>query len=145
MTGGVSIGDGSSLATAAPTTIPAAAEKKNGSLTVQVSNAAVQVYRAHTGRGPTKAKTTIDHNLVVVELRETLTTGERNLVAAGEHDTVAEMRRAYGRLVHQPLIDAVEQLTGRDVLALLSDLHVDQDIAIEVFVLAPESPPLASD
>ena len=115
-----------------------AAERKTGSLSVQISNAAVQVYRAHTGRGPTRSRTSIDHNLIVVELRDTLTTGERNLVAVGQLDTVQEMRRAYRHLLHQPLIDAVEHLAGRRVLALLSDCQLDPDLAVEVFVLVPE-------
>lgn len=130
--------DGSSVAVPMPAAVPAAGQRKTGSLTVQVSNATVQVYRTYTGRGPTKARTMIDHNLVVVELRETLTAGERNLVAAGQQDAVIEIRRAYQRLVHQPLVDAVQELVGREVVALLSDIHVDLDIAVEVFVLAPE-------
>ncbi len=116
----------------------AGADRRSGALTVQVSNAVVQVYRAYTGRGPTKARTVIDQNLVVVELRDTLTSGERNLVAAGQQDTVTEMRRAYRRLINEPLIDAVQQLVGRPVLALLSDSRLDPDIAAEVFVLAPD-------
>ena len=37
-----------------------------------------------TGRGPTKAKTTIGENGVFVVLQDTLTTGERTLAEAGE-------------------------------------------------------------
>ncbi len=132
MTGSLPLIDGDSDSTRLTT------DRRPGSLTVQISNAAVQVYRAHTGRGPTKSKTYIDHNLVVVELRETLTSGERNLVAAGRRDTVTEMRRAYRELVREPLVNAVEQLLGRRVIALLSDSNLEPDIAIEVFVLEPE-------
>ena len=115
-----------------------ATERRTGVLNVQISNAAVQVYRAHTGRGPTKSRTYIDNNLVVVELRETLTSGERNLIAAGQLDVVTEMRRAYRALIHEPLVDAVEGLLDRKVLALLSDNNLDPDVAVEVFVLEPE-------
>jgi uncharacterized protein YbcI len=115
-----------------------AAERRTGALNVQISNAAVQVYRAQTGRGPTKSRTYIDNNLVVVELRETLTSGERNLVAAGQRDVVTEMRRAYRALIHEQLVEAIEGLLGRKVLALLSDNHLDPDVAVEVFVLEPD-------
>ena len=71
------------------------------------------MYRAHTGRGPTKSRTYIDNNLVVVELRETLTSGERNLIAAAQRDVVKEMRRVYRALIHEPLVDAVEGLLDR--------------------------------
>lgn len=121
----------------APTNV--ALDRKLGSLAVQISNAAVQVYRAHTGRGPTRSWTSIDPNLIVVELRDTLTTGERNLVAAGQLDTVMKVRRAYRHLLHQPLVDAVEHLAGRRVLALLGDCQLDPDLAVEVFILASEA------
>ena len=114
-------------------------ERRTGTLNVQIANAAVQVYRAQTGRGPTKSRTYIENNLVVVELRETLTNGERNLVAAGQREVVRTMRRAYRALIHEQLVEAIEGLLDRKVLALLSDSHLDPDVAVEVFVLEPDS------
>ena len=35
------------------------------------------------------------------------------------------------------MIAAVERLSGRSVYAFLSDNHIDPDIAVETFVLAP--------
>ena len=35
------------------------------------------------------------------------------------------------------LTDGIEEITGRHVIAFLSANHVDPDIAIESFVLAP--------
>ncbi|MGZ4251052.1 MAG: Na-translocating system protein MpsC family protein [Solirubrobacteraceae bacterium] len=118
---------------------PLITERRTGALNVQIANAAVQVYRAQTGRGPTKSRTYIQTNLVVVELRETLTHGERNLVAAGQSEVVRKMRRAYRALIHEQLVDAIEWLLDRKVLALLSDSHLDPDVAVEVFVLEPDS------
>jgi hypothetical protein len=36
------------------------------------------------------------------------------------------------------MIAAVERLAGRKVFAFLSDNHIDPDVAVESFVLAPE-------
>jgi hypothetical protein len=35
------------------------------------------------------------------------------------------------------IADLVEELTGRKVLAFLSDNHLDPDVAVESFVLSP--------
>lgn len=129
--------DDSPVSAAEPASAEVAIERRSGSPAVHISNAVVQVYRAQVGRGPTRARTIIDHNLVIVELRDTLTPGERNLVAAGDAHAVGQTRRAYRRLVHAPLIAAVEEILGRTVVALLSDTRPDADIAVEVFVLAP--------
>jgi uncharacterized protein YbcI len=48
-----------------------------------------------TGRGPTKARTTIDRDLIVVMLQNTLTAGERYLAGSDRAEQVLAMRRAY--------------------------------------------------
>jgi uncharacterized protein YbcI len=36
-------------------------------------------------------------------------------------------------------IAGVEELTGRKVLAFMSDNHIEPDVAVECFVMAPEA------
>jgi uncharacterized protein YbcI len=36
------------------------------------------------------------------------------------------------------MVAAVEEATGRSVIAFMSDNHVEPDLACEIFVLAPE-------
>jgi uncharacterized protein YbcI len=121
-----------------------APDRRSGALAVKISNLVVQLYRHYTGRGPTKARTVISENLIVVELRDTLTAGERTLVASSQHAPVKEIRTAYVETMRAPLIAAVEQQTGRSVLALLSDCNLHPDIAVAVFVLAPLGPDAAA-
>lgn len=45
------------------------------------------------------------------------------------------MRRRFQRTMKEDLVAAVEENTGREVVAFLSDHHIDPDIAVEVFVL----------
>jgi uncharacterized protein YbcI len=105
------------------------------SVAANISNRVVQLMSAYTGRGPTKAWTSVDHDLVSVVLRDTLTKGERSLVSDGRSQLVLAMRKAYQQTMRNDLVAAVEQTTGRKVIAFLSDNHIDPDIAIESFVL----------
>lgn len=103
----------------------------------QISNLVVQLLRSYTGRGPTRAWTSIDGDLISVVLRDTLTTGERSLVSDGMAKLVLDVRKAYQRTMRDDLVLGVERITGRKVIAFLSDNHMDPDIGIESFVLAP--------
>jgi uncharacterized protein YbcI len=94
--------------------------------------------REYTGRGPTKARTYINDDLISVVLQDTLTMGERSLVRDGELELVLASRKAFQRTMSTQMIAAVERHSGRKVHAFLSDNHIDPDVAIESFVLAPE-------
>jgi uncharacterized protein YbcI len=104
------------------------------------SNAVVRLLRDYTGRGPTQAYTTITDSHVLVVLRDTLLKGERILVKDGHVDAVIDMRRRFQKTMRADLIAAVAEHTGREVVAFLSDHHVDPDIAAEVFILKPRPP-----
>ena len=93
--------------------------------------------REYTGRGPTKARTYIDEDLITVVLQDTLTMGERSLVRDGKVELVLTMRKAFQTTMASQMIAAVERHSGRRVYAFLSDNHVDPDIAVESFVLVP--------
>lgn len=115
------------------------------SVAARISNRVVQLLHAYTGRGPTKAWTSITDDLITVLLRDLLTKGEQNLVADGKADLVLEMRQAYQQTMRHELIASIEELTGREVLAFLSANHLDPDIAIESFVLKPEGEEITAD
>ena len=91
----------------------------------------------YTGRGPTKARTYINDNVVTVVLHDTLTKGERSLVADDLHQLVLTMRKAFQGTMRHELIAGVEKILGRTVTAFMSDNHIDPDVAVEVFLLAP--------
>ena len=102
-----------------------------------ISNALVRLLRDYTGRGPTQAYTTITETHIVVVLRDALLKAERSLVQDGHSDAVIDMRRRFQRTMKDDLVAAVEEHSGREVLAFLSDHHIDPDIAVEVFILKP--------
>ena len=47
------------------------------------------------------------------------------------------MRKAFQGTMRHGLINGIEEILGRKVQAFLSDNHIDPDLAVEVFVLAP--------
>ena len=102
-----------------------------------ISNALVRLLRDYTGRGPTQAYTTITETHVIVVLRDALLKSERSLVEDGHADAVIDMRRRVQRTMKTALVNAIEVNTGREVLAFLSDHHIDPDIAVEIFILKP--------
>jgi len=110
-----------------------------GKLALAISTAVVRSLASTTGRGPTKAKTTLGENAVFVVLEDTLTRGELNLVQAGETDAVLGLRRLWQEIMRTSCSREVERLTGRKVIGFMSDNHIDPDIAVEVFILEPTS------
>ena len=111
---------------------------RTASLHRDISDAVVRITAEYTGRGPTRARTTINGDWIFVTLSDTLTKGERKLAEAGRMDFVREARRAYQDVMREEFIVEIEALTGRRVLAFLSDAHVDPDVAIECFHLASD-------
>jgi uncharacterized protein YbcI len=107
-----------------------------GPAAAEISNRVVQITREFLGRGPTRARTTIAGDLVVVVLQDTLLKAERSLVAEGRSETVIDSRRTYQAALREDYVEVVEEVLDREVLAFMSDHHIDPDIAVEVFVLA---------
>jgi uncharacterized protein YbcI len=108
------------------------------SVPAQISDLVVQHMHACTGRGPTRAWTSIDRDLVSVVLRDLLSTGEHSLISDGRRQLVLDMRQAFQQTMREDLIAGVERLTGRAVIAFMSANHLEPDFAIESFVLEPD-------
>jgi uncharacterized protein YbcI len=117
----------------------------DGSLTSAISNAIRQLIADYTGRGPTRARTSIRDNLVVVLLEDTLTKGERRLVVKGRDHRVIDYRREFQDAMREDAIASIEQITGRKVKAFMSANHIDPDLAAEIFVLEPKPETTAGD
>jgi uncharacterized protein YbcI len=111
--------------------------RARGSTSSAISNGAVQLLQEYTGRGPTKARTTINHDSVVILFGDTLTKGERRLAELGDGAVVIQMRHRFQEAMREDLIALVEKHMERNVVAFMSSNHIDPDMAAEVFVLEP--------
>jgi uncharacterized protein YbcI len=111
------------------------ANEHESTLHRDISRAMIALTHEYTGRGPARARTTINGTLIVVMLEDTLSKGEKTLVANGHEDAVVNMRYRFQQAMSDDATSAIEQLTGRRVIAFLSSNHVDPDLAAEIFVL----------
>jgi hypothetical protein len=86
--------------------------------TLAISSAAVRLVRRHTGREAPTVETYMQHDLVTVLIRESLT---------------AEFQK----FMQADLVHTVETALQRPVLAAMSARHAKPDLAVETFLLAP--------
>ncbi len=115
-------------------------ERVSGSLNAAISRLVVRLVADYTGRGPTKARTTIRDDTIVCVTQDNMTKGERRLVDKGETDLVITFRRKFQTTMREDLVGGIELLTGRKVLSLMSDHDAEHDYAAEVFIL--DGPPI---
>jgi uncharacterized protein YbcI len=74
---------------------------------------------------------------VVSILKGGFTTVERTLADTGQVESVYQMRRTFQQVMEDEFRQVVEDATGRKVIAYMSTVHVDPDLAVELFVLEP--------
>ena len=105
-----------------------------GNLLARISTSIVGILREHYGRGPMKAKTYALDDIIVVVMRGSgFTPLEQTIMDSGEPDRVIAMREDFQRVMAARYKKTIEDLTGRNVVAFLSQAHVDPDITIEIF------------
>jgi uncharacterized protein YbcI len=121
-------------------TDPALRPLQGGKLLAEITNRIVSLMREHYGRGPIKAKTYVLDNLIVCVLSDGFTAIERTMMEGGEPERVLEMRRDFQRMMRVRYSEMVEELTGRKVLAFLSQAHVEPDLTIEMFLTDGPAP-----
>jgi uncharacterized protein YbcI len=73
---------------------------------------------------------------VAVVLEETFTRVERTLVDHGDRDAIQQIRRQFQQRMADQFKSVVEQATGRQVRAFLSETNLDADVSVEIFLLS---------
>jgi len=109
-----------------------------GEMRATISREIVRLQAEYYGKGPTKAKTYIFDDLVVVVLEETFTRAEKTLAERGEGEAIQHIRRRFQQQMAENFTSVVEQATGRSVRAFLSETDIAQDVSVETFLLADE-------
>ena len=107
-----------------------------GHLLAAISTRIVGILRDHYGRGPMKAKTYALDDIIVVVMRGSgFTPLEQTIMDSGEPDRVIAMREDFQRVMATKYKQTIKELTGRNVVAFLSQAHVEPDITMEIFFI----------
>jgi uncharacterized protein YbcI len=107
-----------------------------GHLLSAISTSIVGILHDHYGRGPMKAKTYVLDDIIVVVMRGSgYTALEQTIMDSGDPDRVVAMREDFQRVMAERYKETINRLTGRSVVAFLSQAHVEPDITMEVFFI----------
>jgi uncharacterized protein YbcI len=101
-----------------------------------VTDAIVALHLRYYNRIPASAKTQLlGGDLLACVLGGVYTDVEKTLIELGRTQMVHETRGEFQHAMRNKFIEAVEGLSGRTVLAFISNHHVGPDLAVELFWL----------
>jgi uncharacterized protein YbcI len=105
-----------------------------------VTDAMVALHERYHHRVPVTAKTLLlGGDLLACVLGGVYTDVVKSMIELQRTTIVQETRSAFQSAMQHKFIAAVEDLSGRDVLAFISNHHVGPDMEIELFMLKPEA------
>lgn len=103
-----------------------------------ISREMVRIKAEHYGKGPSEAKSYQFDNFLISVLKGGLTRVEETLLKAGEIDLVRQVRLRFQDQMGPEFTGAVEQISGRKVLAYDSQIVTNPTYIFELFVLDSE-------
>jgi uncharacterized protein YbcI len=102
----------------------------------RIAEAMCEIQADYYGIAPRKAEAHyLPGRLVTVILRETFTKAENRLIENGSGEPLREGRERFQRLSEEQFVSVIEQHTGERVATFVSTTHLDDAVAIEVFLL----------
>jgi uncharacterized protein YbcI len=107
-------------------------------LLVAVTEAMIALHQRYYHRAPVTAKTLLlGGDLIACVLGGIYTDVEQTMIELQRRTIVQETRSTFQEAMQHKFIAAIERLSGRSVLAFISNQHVGPDIEIELFMLVP--------
>jgi uncharacterized protein YbcI len=105
----------------------------------EISDGLTKIQTQYYGRGPSQAKSYLLNDTVVCILQGGFTRVERTLIDEQRPEAVHEIRRAFQKALEERFTNLVETASGRKVIAYMSQVHVDPDLAVEFFMFEPSA------
>ena len=107
-------------------------------LLAAVTDALVALHKRYHHREPVTAKSMLmSDELLACVMGGVYTEVEKTLIELQRQTIVQETRSAFQTAMQDRFIAEVERLSGRRVLAFISNCHVGPDLEVELFVLEP--------
>jgi uncharacterized protein YbcI len=111
-------------------------------LLAAVTDAMVALHERYYHRAPVSAKTQmLGEDLLACVMGGVYTEVEKTMIELQRGTLVQETRSAFQQAMQQKFIDEVELLSGREVIAFISNSHVGPDMEIELFMFRDTVPP----
>jgi uncharacterized protein YbcI len=126
---------------------PGAADQRLAAISASMAG----LVREHYGRDSIKVKAYALEDMIVVVIRgRGFTPFEKAMIDGGEPQGVITLRADFDNIMADRYKQVINKATGRNVLALLSQSHVDPDITVETafldgrmrLLVAVEPPPV---
>jgi uncharacterized protein YbcI len=106
-----------------------------------VTDAMVALHERYHHRAPVSAKTQmLGEDLLACVMGGVYTEVEKTMIELERGTLVQETRSAFQQAMQQKFIDEVELLSGREVIAFISNSHVGPDMEIELFMFRDTVP-----
>jgi uncharacterized protein YbcI len=109
----------------------------HGDVLTAISDGMVGLLKEFYGRGPTRAKSYYEDDLVVCLLRGGFSRVEQTLLEGGRGSSVIRQRMEFQELMRERFEAVIAEATGRRVIGFMSGNQQAPDIMCEVFILAP--------
>jgi uncharacterized protein YbcI len=113
------------------------ASGSHGDVLTAISDGMVALLKEFYGRGPTRAKSYYQDDLVVCVLRGGFTRVEQTLLEGGRGPAVIQQRMEFQEVMRARFAEVIERATGRPVIGFMSGNQQQPDLMCEVFVLGP--------
>ena len=113
------------------------APRTHGDVLTAISDGLVALLKEFYGRGPTRAKSYYEDDLVVCVLRGGFSRVEQTLLEGGRGHAVIQQRMEFQELMRRRFEAVIERATGRRVIGFMSGNQQHPDMMCEVFILAP--------
>ena len=109
----------------------------HGDVLTAISDGMVALLKEFYGRGPSRAKSYYQDDLVVCLLRGGFSQVEQTLLEGGRGSAVISQRMEFQDLMRDRFEAVIKAATGRDGIGFMSGNQQGPDIMCEVFILAP--------
>ena len=109
-----------------------------GGLLARISNEMVRAQKEFFGKGPTKAKSYMLDDMLIIVMRGGMTTAEKTMLDFGQEDQVRQFRQLFENEMTERLTKGMEELTGRTIINYQSQVMFDPDLVVEMFVFDSE-------
>ncbi|HEY4897175.1 MAG TPA: Na-translocating system protein MpsC family protein [Solirubrobacteraceae bacterium] len=113
------------------------APSDHGDVLTAISDGMVALLKEFYGRGPTRAKSYYEDDLVVCVLRGGFSRVEETLLAGGRGAAVIQQRMEFQEVMRERFAKVIEDATGRPVIGFMSGNQQHPDMMSEVFILGP--------